>query len=81
MCTGQFFRKGVAIDEVRKFLILPGMEPVPVELRPIWSFMEHRVKTEQLCWTALNYGNQGMGLIIGSYKDYEVKHVLATDNT
>ena len=80
-CVGQFFRKGVEIDDVRKFLILPGMELVPVELRPIWSFMERRVKTSQLCWTARNYGNQGAGLIIGSYKDYEVKSVLDMDNT
>lgn len=52
------------------------MEPVPVEQRPIWSFMERRVKTSQLCWTAMNYGNQGVGLILGSYKDYEVSNVL-----
>lgn len=78
MIVGQFLRKGVEIDEVRKFLILPGMEPVPVERRPIWRFMERRVKTSQLCWTALNYGYQGVGLITGSYKDYEVNDVLAT---
>ena len=38
--TGQFFRKGVDIDETRKILIMPDKEPVPVMRRPVWSFME-----------------------------------------
>ena len=52
--SGQFFRKGVEVDTVRKLLILPGKEPVPVMRRPVWSFMEREVADDQLCWTAMN---------------------------
>ena len=77
--TGQFFRKEVAIDEVRKILILPGKEPVPVMRRPVWSFMEREVADDQLCWTAMNPGYQGEGLIDGTYFDYLVNDVLSTE--
>ena len=77
--AGQFFRKGVEIDETRKILILPGKEPVPVMRRPVWSFMEREVADDQLCWTAMNPGYQGEGLIDGTYFDYLVNNVLSTD--
>ena len=76
MHVGQFFRPGVEIDEVRKLLLLPDMEPIPVEKRPVWRYMERQVKTNQVCWTALNYGYQGAGLIVGSYRDYAVGDLL-----
>ena len=64
-----------------KILILPGKEPVPVMRRPVWSFMEHEVADDQLCWTAMNPGYQGEGLrlIDGTYFDYLVNDVLSTD--
>ena len=77
--TGQFFRKEVEIDTVRKILILPGKEPVPVMRRPVWSFMEREVVDDQLCWTAMNPGYQGQGLIDGAYLDYLVEDVFSTD--
>ena len=77
--TGQFFRKEVEIDTVRKILILPGKEPVPVMRRPVWSFMEREVAEDQLCWTAMNPGYQGQGLIDGTYLDYLVNDVFSTD--
>jgi len=76
---GQFFREGVEIDETRKFLLMPNKEPVPVMRRPVWSFMEREDKDDQLCWTAMNLGYQGEGLIDGSYTDYLVNDVMATD--
>ena len=76
---GQFFRKEVEVDTVRKFLILPGKEPVPVMRRPVWSFMEREVVDDQLCWTAMNPGYQGQGLIDGTYLDYLVEDVFFTD--
>ena len=76
--AGQFFQKGVEIDTVRKILILPGKEPVPVMRRPVWSFMEREVADDQLCWTAMNPGYQGEGLIDGTYFDYLVDDVLST---
>ena len=64
------------IDETRKILILPGKEPVPVMRRPVWSFMEREVADDQLCWTAMNPGYQGEGLIDGVHQNYIVDHVL-----
>ncbi len=82
-CTisGQFFRDGVEIDTVRKLLILPGKEPVPVMRRPVWSFMEREARDDQLCWTAMNPGYQGEGLIDGKYLEYLVDDVLSSDFT
>lgn len=76
---GQFFRQGVEIDDVRKMLILPGMEPVPIVRQQVWNFMERHVQSNQFCWTAKNCGHQGEGLIIGHYGDYEVNDVLQAD--
>ena len=79
--SGQFFQEGVEIDETRKILISPGKEPVPVMRRPVWSFMEREVADDQLCWTAMNPGYQGEGLIDGTYLDYLVNDVLSVDFT
>ena len=74
--TGQFFRKGIEIDEVRKILVMPGKNPVPIMRKPVWSFMEREQSDDQLCWTAMNPGYQGEGLIDGKYFDYLVDDVL-----
>ena len=47
--------------------------------QPVWSFMEREVANDQLCWTAMNPGYQGKGLIDGTYLDYLVDNVLNTD--
>ena len=75
--AGQFFHKGVVIDEVRKILIMPDKEPVPVMRRPVWSFMEREIADDQLCWTTMNPGYQGEGLIEGTHSDYIVKNILS----
>ena len=77
--AGQFFRDGVAIDEVRKILIMPNKEPVPVMRRPVWSFMERErdERDSEFCWTAMNPGYQGMGLIDGVHDNYIVGDILA----
>ena len=75
---GQFFCKGVEIDEMRKLLFLPGKAPVPVEWKPMWRFMERHKKNMQHCWAAMNPGNQGKGLIDGHYLDYLVEDVLSS---
>ncbi len=76
-CAGQFLRKGVDIDETRRILQLPGMEPVPVMRKPIWHFMERDTPEEKLCWVAMNPGYQGKRLIEGSYLDYVVDDILS----
>ena len=77
---GQFYRQGVEIDGVRKMLIIPHKEPVPIMRRPIWSFMERENDEEaEFCWTAMNSGFQGHGLIDGNYLNYKVSDLLSTD--
>ncbi|XP_064401973.1 uncharacterized protein LOC135347821 isoform X2 [Halichondria panicea] len=76
---GQFFRPGVDIDEVRRMLVLPTLDPVPVMRRPVWAFMEREEKDDQLCWTAMNPGYQGKGLLEGHYFDYLVDDVLSSE--
>ncbi len=75
---GQFFRPGVDIDEVRRLLVLPTLDSVPVMRRPVWAFMEREEKDDQLCWTAMNPGYQGKGLLEGHYLDYLVNDVLSS---
>lgn len=80
--TGQFFRSGVVLDSVRKILMVPGQEPVPVQRKPLWAYMErevHSADSDKLCWVAMNPGYQGEGLIDGVYFDYLVDDVLSTE--
>ena len=77
---GQFFRGGVSLDRIRKLLILPGKEPIPIQRKPLWAFMEReRGDSTNFCWVAMNPGYQGEGLIDGSYFDYLVDDVLSTE--
>ena len=75
---GQFFRDGVEVDEARRLLEIPNMEPVPVMRKPVWHFMERETPEEQLCWVAMNPGYQGKKLIEGHYLDYLVDDVLSS---
>ncbi len=43
--------------------------------RPLWSFMEREPQHDQFCWTAMNAGHQGKGLIEGEYNDYLVDNI------
>ena len=76
--TGQFFCQGVEIDKIPKILIMPNKEPVPLIRRHVWSFMERKQIDSQLCWTAMNPGYQGEGLIDGKHSNYIV-HVIPSD--
>ena len=75
---GQFLRSGVEVDESRRILFLPDMEPVPVMRKPVWHFMERDDPDEQLCWVSMNPGYQGKRLIQGHYLDYLVGSVLSS---
>ena len=75
---GQFFRDQVEIDELRRLLLLPEMEPVAVMRKPAWHFMEREEKEDQFCWVAMNPGYQGKKLIQGHYLDYLVDDVLSS---
>ncbi len=55
---------------------MSNKEPVPVMRRPVWAFMKREEKDDQLCWTAMNPGYQGEGLIDGKPGNYIVDHVL-----
>ena len=80
LSTGQFLRAGIDIDETRQLLLLPNMPPVPVMSRQVWRFMERDVPEKQVCWMAMNWGNQGKGLIEGHYLEYSVSDILASDS-
>lgn len=75
--VGQFFRRGVDIDESRHLLILPDMDPVPVMRKPIWHYMERENPEDKMCWVAMNPGYQGKRLIQGHYLDYVVDDLLS----
>ncbi len=79
---GQFYRTGVELDTVRGILVMPNKEPVPVKRKPVWSFVEGvagGVAKDEYCWTAMNTGVQGRGLIDGHYLEYAVPDLLSTD--
>ena len=79
-CTiGQFFRDRVEIDELRRLLLLPDMEPVAVMRKPVWHFMEREEKEDQFCWVAMNPGYQGKKLIQGHYLDHIVNDLFSEE--
>ena len=59
--------------------MLPDKIPVPVKQRPVWGFMKHEMDEGKGCWATINHGEQGEGLIDGTYVDYQVKDILSTD--
>ena len=75
--SGQFFSRGVEIDEDAKLLRIPGRSPVPVVKQDLWKFMEQDLKSDSHCWTSVYHSSQGAGIIAGTYKDYIVDDLLA----
>ena len=78
--AGQFLRSGVMVDEEKRLLILPGRPSVPVVHQQVFAFIqaeapEYKAKS---CWTAKKRSSQGVGVIEGTYTDYEVKSLLST---
>ena len=64
-------KKGVEIDTRKKILIYPdGRNPVPVN--------EDHAMAGKGCWKAINYGNQGEGLIEGNVLDYVMGNIMET---
>ena len=76
--TGQFYRNGVVVDEVRKLLLIPNKAPVPVQWKSIGKYMERHYDNGEYCWASMNPGLQGKGLIEGDYLDYLVEDVLSS---
>ena len=66
---GQFMKKGIEIDTQKKILIYPDdRDPVPVT--------EDFAMAGKKCWKAMNYGQQGEGLIQGDILDYLMDNLL-----
>ena len=63
---------GVEVDPVKRMLIQPELQPVPVEISKNWNSKDE-------CWLAKNAGRQGEGLIRGSIYDYIVATLESTD--
>jgi len=79
-CTGQFLRKDVKIDDNKRILLLSNKNPVPVKQRQVWGYMKQEMAAEgKLCWAAVRPGEQGEGLIDGTYMDYRVKDIFSND--
>ena len=80
--AGQFLRDGVRVDRIQKVLILHDNKTVPVKQRSVWGFMKHELREVadgKQCWSTIKPGEQGEGLIDGTYVDYRVKGILSTD--
>lgn len=69
--------RGIVIDPVKKLLIRPGFEAVPVESSATWAYNDGQ--TTSPCWKAMNVGHQGEGLIEGQILDYLVDNILEKD--
>jgi len=72
----------VRIDDIEKVLIFPDKEPVPIKQRSVWGYMKHEfreIDDGKQCWATIKHGEQGEGLIDGTYVNYKVKDLLSTD--
>jgi len=77
MFAGQFMVKDIEIDPVKRILIRPGFESVPVEKTTTWAY--NKGQTASPCWKAMNPGHQGEGLIEGGILNYIVDNILEKD--
>ena len=61
-------------------LVMPNKDPVAVEWKPVWKYLEREKPDDEMkhCWVSMNPGNQGKGLIDGSYMDYAMEDVLSS---
>ena len=64
------------VDEDKKLLFVPNLEPIPVIRRALWNFMKPDLD-ETECWTSVLPSNQGVGLIEGIWTDYKVNGLLS----
>ena len=63
-------KKGIEIDTQKNMLIYPdGRDSVPV--------IEDFAMAGRKCWKAMNYGNQGAGLIQGDILNYVTENILS----
>ena len=83
LLAGQFLRSDVMVDEKNQLLILPGRPSVPVVHQKLYAFIQAEAPEYKArsCWTAKKHSNQGVGVIEGSYTDYEVNTLLSTGFT
>ena len=66
--------------KTKGFLLLSNKSPVPVKQRQVWGYMKQEMAAEgKLCWAAVRPGEQGEGLIDGTYMDYWVKDIFSSD--
>ena len=64
------------MDQQAKVLVIPNRSTVPVAMDNAWPEVQLK---GQMCWKSRNPGYQGEGLIEGTYVDYVVDHIFATD--
>ena len=54
-------------------------KPSVSEVSPCMGIHEISTGHDEHCWTTINTGMQGEGLIKGTYHDYVVSDILSTD--
>ena len=65
--------KGIVVDPIRRILICPGFEAIPVVKDKKWQYNEEEATSE--CWRVMNVGHQGEKLIEGTILDYIVDNI------
>ena len=64
----------VMIDTKHGLIRIGKMAPFSVKKGEIWPYLHEPGE----CWYAINAGNQGEGIVEGSYTDYIVEDLLDT---
>ena len=65
--------KGIVVDPIRRILIHPGFEAIPVVKDTKWQYSEEEATSE--CWRVMNVGHQGEKLIEETILDYMVDNI------
>ena len=64
--------KDIAIDSVKRMLVRPGFEAIPVIKDTKWQYNK---EGSGECWRVMSVGHQGEKLIQGTILDYIVEDV------
>lgn len=65
----------VKIDKNNGLIRIGKMAPFSVRKGEIWPYLHQPGQ----CWYAINAGNQGEGILEGSYTDYIVENLFDND--
>jgi len=75
-CVGQFLTSDVKIDTEYKLMKFQNRQPISVKRGRAWSYLKSDIE----CWYGSSTDNQATGVIEGTYTDYIVQDLFATQN-